>query len=108
MSEINDTEELPEGNFSINLKLIKKHQHKYPSLMAKYKEGAYQIDSFRGVSNIYLNLMMYEDNIFIPSIIKSYVLHWYHIYFLHPGMDRTEEMIRPHLYWPDIRDAVQK
>ena len=30
------------------------------------------------------------------------------MYPLHPGMDRTEAMIRQYLYWPDIRDAVQK
>ena len=51
---------------------------------------------------------MFEDNIFIPLIMQSYVLIWYHIYLLHPGMDRTAAMIFQHLYWPDIRDGVQK
>ena len=35
VSEINDTEEIPEGNFHINLKLIDKYQWTEPSLMAK-------------------------------------------------------------------------
>ena len=35
VSEINDIEELPEGNFPINLKLIKKYQRTEPSLIAK-------------------------------------------------------------------------
>ena len=30
------------------------------------------------------------------------------MYILRPVMDRTEALIRQHLYWTDIRDAVQK
>ena len=30
------------------------------------------------------------------------------MYLLHQGMYRTEAMILQHLYWPEIRDAVQK
>ena len=37
MSEINDIEELLEGVFPINLKLINQYQRKYPSLMNKCK-----------------------------------------------------------------------
>ena len=40
MSEINDTEEIPEGTFPINLhKLIQKYQWLEPSITAKYKYG---------------------------------------------------------------------
>ena len=49
--------------------------------MVTYHEG-----SFCGVINIYPNLIMCEYNIFILSIIQRYVLHWYHMYLLHPGM----------------------
>ena len=41
MSEINDTEEIPEGTFPINLKSIAKYQRVEPSLMAKYKDGTH-------------------------------------------------------------------
>ena len=37
MSEINDTEEVPEGTFPINLKLIQKYQRLETSITAKYK-----------------------------------------------------------------------
>ena len=37
LSEINDFEEISEGNFPINLKLIKKCQRSEPSILAKYK-----------------------------------------------------------------------
>ena len=37
MSEINDTEELPEATFPNNLKLIQEYQQPEPSIIAKYK-----------------------------------------------------------------------
>ena len=70
-SEINDTEELPEGIFPIKLKLIDEYQRKDPSLKAKYKEGTYKKNSFRGRSNIYLNRIMCEDNILFHPYSKS-------------------------------------
>ena len=41
VSEINDTEELSEGNFPINLKIIQKYQRREPRIIAKYKNGTY-------------------------------------------------------------------
>ena len=55
----------------------------------------YHTGSFRGVINIDLRLITCEDNLFIPEMIESYILHWYHMYLLHPGMDRTEAKCRP-------------
>ena len=40
--EINNTEELLEGIFPINLKSINQYQRKYPRLKAKYKMGTYK------------------------------------------------------------------
>ena len=75
--------------------------------MAKYKNGKYHRGSFLGSSNDDLSLITCKDNIVIPSKIQSYVVHWYHTYLLHPGMDRTEAVILQHFYWPNIRHAVQ-
>ena len=61
--------------------------------MAKYKDGTYHTGYFLGGSNIDLNLITCKDKIVIPKILQNYVLHWYHAYLLHPGMDRTEAMI---------------
>ena len=108
MSEINDTKEIPEGTFPINLKLIKKYQRMGPSLINKYKDGKYHTFSFGEGGNIYLILIMCEDNIVILGIIKIYVLHWYHTYLLHPLLDITESIICQHLYCPGIRNAVRK
>ena len=61
--------------------------------MAQYSMCAYQIGSFCEGSNIHLNHIMYKDNIFILSILQICILHWYHKYIIHPGMDMIEEII---------------
>ena len=106
VSEINDTKEIPEGNFPINLKLIQKYQREEPSIKDKYKYFTYHKGSCFGGSNINLNLITCKDKIVIMSKLKSYVVHWYHTHILHPGMDRTEATIRQNLYWTEIRDSV--
>ena len=108
MSEINDTEELPEGYFPIDLKLIQKHQRLEPSILAKHKNGTYHKGYFRGGSNIDVRLITCKYKIVIPSKIQRYLLHWYHMYLLYPVTERMEEMICQHLYWPNIRYAVRK
>ena len=106
MSEINDIEELPEGTFPIKLKLIQKYQQVEPSIIAKYNNGIYHKGYFRGVSNIYLNLITCKYKIFIPPKLQSYILHWCHTYILRPGMEIIEAMIFQHFYCPDIINAV--
>ena len=98
VSKINDTEEIPESNFLINLKLIQKIQQEEPSITAKYKYGTYHKGYFCGGSNIDLNLITCKDNIVNTSKLQSYVLHWYHAYLLHPGIDIMEEIIHQYLY----------
>ena len=41
----------------------------------------------------YLKIIICENNIFIPSILQSYVLHWYNMYLFHTEMDRIETNI---------------
>ena len=89
MSEIKDIEEIPEGTFPINLKLIHKYQRLGPSITAKYKDGTHHKGSFCGGSNSDIKIITFKDKIVIPLILQSYVLHWYHTYLLHPGRDRT-------------------
>ena len=93
LSEINNTKELFEGFFPINLKTIDQYQHKHPSLLDKYEIVMYQKGSFRGLSNIQLKIITFSYKVVIPIIIQKCVLRWYHTYLLHPVMDRTETMI---------------
>ena len=76
--------------------------------MAKYNDGMCHEGSFRGRSNVDLKLIKCEDKIFILSILQSYVLHWYHTYLFHTGMDIMEAIICQHLFWAGIRNALWK
>ena len=69
--------------------------------MDKYKDGTYKKGSFSGGCNINLNLIICQDKIIIPSILHSYVLHWYHKYLLHPGVDRTKAIIHQNFTGPE-------
>ena len=71
MSEINDTKELPEGIFSVNLKFIDQYQQIEPSLKAKYINTTYQKYYFCGVINIYPNHLMCMDKVVIASILQN-------------------------------------
>ena len=57
MPEINDIEEVPEGTFPIDLKLIQKYQWSEPIMIAKYKTSKYHKGSFNGGINIDLKLI---------------------------------------------------
>ena len=75
MSEIIDTEELPDDIFLMNLKRIGYYQQKDPRIKGKYYMGAYYKGSFSRGSNINLILITCDDKIVIPSKLQSYVLH---------------------------------
>ena len=64
--EINDIEVISEGTFPINLKMIAQYQQTEPILMDKYEDGMYNKGYFHGGSNIDLNLITCDYNIFIP------------------------------------------
>ena len=89
----------------MNLKLIEHYQQKDPCLKAKYDMGAHHKGYFCGGSNIIIKLITCDDNIVIISKLQSYVLHWYHTYLFHPGMDITAAMVLRRLYWTDKREA---
>ena len=44
----------------------------------------------------------------VPQTLQKQVLRWYHSYLLHPGQERTEETIRQHFYWHNMRQDVHE
>ena len=75
MPEINDTKEIPECTLPINLERIQKYERSETVIIAKDKDGTYHMGYLCGGSNTYLKMIMYKDNIVIPSKFKIYVLH---------------------------------
>ena len=50
---------------------------------------------------------MCEDEIIIMSTLQKYIFNWYHNYFLHPVMDRMEEIIWQHLCWTSTNQVFR-
>ena len=50
------------------------------------------------------SLVCYNDKIVVPTQLQRHVIDWYHTVLCHPGINRTEETISQHLYWPKMRD----
>ena len=76
--------------------------------MDKYKYGTYHKGYLNGGSNDNLKLIKCEDKIVIRSKLQSYILNWYHMYLLHPGMDRAEATNIQNVYWPGIINDIRK
>ena len=53
-------------------------------------------------------LACYKDKIVIPKMLQKHVIDWYHTVLFHPGINRTEETISQHLWWPKMRDQITK
>jgi len=52
------------------------------------------------------SLVSYNDKIVVPKQLQRHVIDWYHTTLCHPGINRTEETISQHLFWPKMRDQI--
>ncbi len=52
------------------------------------------------------SLICYKDKIVIPGMLQKHIINWYHTTLCHPGINRTEETIGQHLWWPKMRDHI--
>ena len=107
LAENYGVDDLPLDTFPLTYKIMDKYQRKDKEILNKLKMKVYHAKDFRGGGTTRM-LVCYNDKIVIPKILQRYVLHWYHTYLLHPGMIRTEETIRQHLYWPDMQKDVRQ
>jgi Integrase zinc binding domain len=49
------------------------------------------------------SLICFKEKIVIPGLLQKHVINWYHTSLCHPGINRTEETIGQHLWWPKMR-----
>ena len=50
--------------------------------------------------------MCYKDKIVVAKALQTRVVDWFHNYLGHPGINRTEETISQHLWWPEMRKQI--
>ena len=65
----------------------------------------YHLKDFHGGGKT-LSLTCFKDKIVVPTLLQKHVINWYHTLLCHPGINRTEETISQHLWWPKMRDHI--
>ncbi len=82
-------------------------QHAAPEIkkILKKDTSKYYLKDFHGGGKTRA-LVCFNDKIVVPNKLQKHVVDWYHTVLCHPGINRTEETISQHLYWPKMRDQI--
>ena len=65
----------------------------------KDKNSRYNIQELEG-----LDIVMYENKIYVPEPLRGRTLHWYHHYLSHPGGDRLAQTLSTICYWKGLQN----
>ena len=65
----------------------------------------YKLKSFYSAGKTF-ELICHNDQNIIAESLQLQVVNWYHNWLGHPGINRTEETICQHLWWPKVRDHI--
>jgi transposase InsO family protein len=92
--------------FPLTFNNIKRAQRSDSALLdALQSKDDYTQTIFRGGGKTY-ELIVRDKKIVIPKNIQRRVVEWYHEYLCHPGETRTEQTIRQHYWWNNLRKTV--
>jgi hypothetical protein len=69
------------------------------------EDTKYELQDFHGGGKT-TSLICYRNKIVVPGRLQKAVIAWYHTTLCHPGMNRTEETIAQHLWWPKMREHI--
>jgi Integrase zinc binding domain/RNase H-like domain found in reverse transcriptase len=91
----------------LNYQQLKIAQEKDKTLLKilQMENSKYKIQEFKAAGRT-TSLICYNNKIVIPSLLQRHVIMWYHTTLCHPGINRTEETIGQHLWWPLMRDHI--
>ena len=53
-------------------------------------------------------LVLKDDNIYIPESMRETTLNWYHHYLNHPGGDRLANTIKQNCYWKGLSNQAKQ
>ena len=73
--------------------------------MVKDKPKEYLFKQFHSAGKTF-ELICLNDKIVIAKSQQQHIVEWYHTFLLHPGINRTEETIAQHLWWPNMRNHI--
>ena len=103
-----EDDDLPADAFPLTYKLIMKHQLQDEELMSKAEaKDGYVLTTFHG-GDKQRTLITKQGKIVMPKSLQKRCVDWYHHSLCHPGMTRTEQTIRQHFTWKNLRGEVKK
>jgi exonuclease VII small subunit len=99
-----------ENNFDfhpLSFEHLDKEQQKDPDIKKELQKDAckYHLADFHGGGNT-RSLVCYKNKIVVPKQLQLHTIDWYHTTLCHPGINRTEETISQHLWWPKMRNQI--
>ena len=102
-----DGNEFPANAFPLSYAVLGKEQAKDKKILAEIKKtkSRYKIHAFSG-GGTSRDLVCFHDKIVVPDSLQLRIIQWYHDYLGHPGINRTEETIGQHLWWPKMRNQI--
>ena len=106
-SELYANEPMLEKDFPLSYQTLGKEQSTNPQIIheLKKKHSKYVIKPFTAAGKV-RELVCYNNKIVVPKSSQNRVIDWYHHYLGHPGINRTEESIGQHLWWPKMRNQI--
>jgi RNase H-like domain found in reverse transcriptase/Integrase zinc binding domain len=107
-----DSEDIPKDAFLLTNKNIMSEQKQDKDLLEKLKNPqnsntTVKIKTYCGGGKSYSLITLY-NKILIPSTLQLRTVQWYHTQLCHPGEKRTEETIRQHFTWKNLREHVKE
>ena len=101
--------EIPTDAHPVSYRLIDKEQQKDKEIMKRLRNDSpgYSVTSFRGGGKT-RDLVTYNGKIVVPRSMQRRLVEWYHLQLCHPGETRTEQSLKQHFYWPNLRQEVHR
>ena len=79
---------------------LNKNNSKLKQLVNTQKSG-YQISTIEGIE-----IVTYEDKIYVPPSLRNSTINWYHHFLCHPGADRLYKTINRVAYWKGMASQI--
>jgi hypothetical protein len=102
-----DIEEQNYDAHPLSFSMLDKAQRLNKTLMKALHldKSLYHLHSFHGEGKT-KELISYKEKIVVPKKLQRHIVDWYHTVYCHPGINRTEETIGQHLWWPKMRRHI--
>ena len=100
-----NTSEVDLSHNPVSYEKLEKAQQQDSHIKQNLKKDKYHLADFVGGGKT-RSLVCHKEKIVVPKKNTHHVVDWYHTVLCHPGINRTEESIAQHLYWPKMREQI--